>query len=98
MYARPKITNRELISFVLSLNLPVCRYIKNLHTYLLSFMKRTLPLVDVDTLMADATSEFETQWEDGKVAGWVDATVAKPAANGHGAAAGIWCASCKFQP
>lgn len=70
------------------------RYIKNLHTYLLSFSKRTQPLVDIDAQQRVAETDFETEWEAGSIAGWEEAKPKTQAANGEGG--GIWCAACKW--
>ncbi|KAF5358965.1 hypothetical protein D9758_004788 [Tetrapyrgos nigripes] len=68
-------------------------YIKNLHTYLLSFSNRTQPLVDIDTEQAEARLEFQKKWEAGELKDWEDAS-----ANGENGAsangAGIWCSAC----
>ncbi|KII94923.1 hypothetical protein PLICRDRAFT_47923 [Plicaturopsis crispa FD-325 SS-3] len=68
-------------------------YIKNLHTYLLSFTKRTLPLVDTDSRQRDAETEFNAKWEAGELKGWEDNTA--KIANGTGTAEGIWCSACQ---
>ncbi|KAF7288284.1 RNA splicing factor PRP9 [Mycena chlorophos] len=64
-------------------------YIKNLHTYLLSFAKRTMPLSDIDMLQQDETDEFDKQWEAKEIPGWEETA---PKAN---AESGIWCAACQ---
>ncbi|THV08334.1 hypothetical protein K435DRAFT_958918 [Dendrothele bispora CBS 962.96] len=69
-------------------------YIKNLHTYLLSFSKRTQPLVDIDTEQAEAQREFQKQWDAGELSDWEDDSaknVTGVSANGSG----IWCAACQ---
>ncbi|KAF5388078.1 hypothetical protein D9615_000582 [Tricholomella constricta] len=70
-------------------------YIQNLHTYLLSFAKRTQPLVDIRTQQQEAEVEFNKQWEAKEVVGWEES---KPQAqtNGNGSV-GIWCAPCQKQ-
>jgi splicing factor 3A subunit 3 len=72
------------------------RYIKNLHTYLLSFVKRMQPLVDVETRQREAEVAFNSQWEAGEIEGWEESNPAKALANGNGAV-GIWCSACESQ-
>lgn len=45
-------------------------YLKNLLDYLVSFYRRTQPLVDLDDVFQEASVNFEKQWKDGKIAGW----------------------------
>ncbi|KAJ6598839.1 hypothetical protein DFH09DRAFT_16394 [Mycena vulgaris] len=68
-------------------------YIKTLHAYLLSFAKRTMPLVDVDSQQREAAADFETKWEDGEIKGWEE-NVPKAPANGK-ESGGIWCSACQ---
>ncbi|KAJ7228452.1 hypothetical protein GGX14DRAFT_612933 [Mycena pura] len=68
-------------------------YINNLHTYLLSFAKRTMPLVDIDSQQSEATVDFETKWENGEIVGWEE-NVPKAQANGK-ESGGIWCSACQ---
>ncbi|OCH92146.1 RNA splicing factor PRP9 [Obba rivulosa] len=85
--------------------LPECRlgreyelYIRSLHTYLLSFMKRAQPLVDVESQQREAEAEFARRWDAGEIDGWEDIKRGKAAAaNGDakGSEAGIWCAACQ---
>lgn len=81
--------------FVVLYSLIFClsSYIKNLHTYLLSFAKRTQPLVDVQSQQEAADEEFNRKWEAEEIPGWEERTSKAPT-NGNGAA-GIWCAHCK---
>jgi splicing factor 3A subunit 3 len=68
-------------------------YIKTLHTYLLSFTKRTQPLTNVEDQQKVAEEGFNTSWEAGNLSGWEAAPPsAEEKANGG---AGIWCAACK---
>ena len=71
------------------------RYIKALHSYLLSFTKRAQPLVDVDTQQKETEAQFSVQWEAGEIEGWEETKV-KPAANGEGNGEGIWCSACEY--
>jgi splicing factor 3A subunit 3 len=61
-----------------------------LYNYLLSFSKRTQPLVDVDALQHQAEEEFDALWEAGNVEGWESA----PKSNAIGE--GIWCPACEY--
>lgn len=67
------------------------RYIKALHTYLLSFTKRAQPLVDIESQQHEAEAIFSKQWDDGLIEGWEDAV---PKTTGEGP--GIWCSACQF--
>ncbi|KDR83910.1 hypothetical protein GALMADRAFT_55418 [Galerina marginata CBS 339.88] len=69
-------------------------YIKNLHGYLLSFSKKTQPLVDVDSRQASASAEFDKTWEAREIPGWEDSSEFKAQANGTDNA-GIWCSACQ---
>ncbi|CAK5275474.1 unnamed protein product [Mycena citricolor] len=68
-------------------------YIKNLHTYLLSFSKRTMPLVDMESQQLDATKLFEEKWAAGEIRGWEE-NAPKATVNGQ-ETAGIWCPACQ---
>ncbi|EMD40919.1 hypothetical protein CERSUDRAFT_44990 [Gelatoporia subvermispora B] len=85
---------------------PECRlareyelYIRSLHTYLLSFMKRAQPLVDVESQQREAEAEFASRWDAGDVEGWEDTRRGKTAPNAsatsNGSEGGIWCAACQ---
>lgn len=65
-------------------------YLSGLYSYLLSFTKRTQPLVDVDAAQLQVEEEFNRLWEEGKIDGWTNS----PQANGSGAVEGIWCPAC----
>lgn len=69
---------------------PCLRYIKALHTYLLSFTKRAQPLVDTESQQREAEAIFNQQWDSGLIEGWEDAA---PKTTGEGP--GIWCSACK---
>lgn len=69
-------------------------YIKNLHSYLLSFVKKTRPLDDVESQQHQAATEFDSKWEAGDISGWEEQVDPKSKANGDGSA-GIWCAACQ---
>jgi hypothetical protein len=69
-------------------------YAQTLYTYLLSFFERALPLIDIRQKIKEATEDFETAWEAGRVPGW-DEGSGKPvvkAAQANGS--GIWCEYC----
>lgn len=68
------------------------RYIKALHTYLVSFSKRAQPLLDVETQQREAEEVFSRQWEAGEIEGWEEAYKTNPAGEGEG----IWCAACEY--
>ncbi|KAJ7068495.1 hypothetical protein C8F01DRAFT_1118332 [Mycena amicta] len=64
-------------------------YIKNLHTYLLSFAKRTMPLSDIESQQQEATEEFDKLLQAKEIPGWEENT---PKGNSE---EGIWCAACQ---
>ncbi|KAH9959239.1 RNA splicing factor PRP9 [Russula dissimulans] len=68
------------------------KYIHALHTYLTSFMRRTQPLVDVDSKQTNVMEEFEKKWEAGELEGWADAS---QKARVDGSGDGIWCTACQ---
>ncbi|GAV66208.1 DUF3449 domain-containing protein/SF3a60_bindingd domain-containing protein/Telomere_Sde2_2 domain-containing protein [Cephalotus follicularis] len=45
-------------------------YMESLLEYLIYFFQRTEPLQDLDRIFDKLVSEFEEQWENGKVQGW----------------------------
>ena len=67
------------------------RYIKALHSYLLSFIKRAQPLVDIESQQREAEAQFNQQWDAGLIEGWEDSASKQPAEN----ATGIWCSACE---
>ena len=67
------------------------RYIKALHSYLLSFIKRAQPLVDVETQQKDAEAIFSQQWDAGEIEGWGEKTVKTDLPSGDG----VWCSACE---
>ncbi|KAG8810434.1 hypothetical protein FRC17_002939 [Serendipita sp. 399] len=66
-------------------------YLTGLYSYLLSFSKRTQPLLDIDSLQRQAEDEFEALWGEGNVPGWE--VVVKTGMNEEG----IWCRACQRQ-
>ncbi|KAG6880182.1 hypothetical protein C0992_004634 [Termitomyces sp. T32_za158] len=70
-------------------------YIQNFHTYLLSFTKRTQPLVDVDIQQQEIETDFNKRWEAQEISEWEE-NRSQASTNGNGSA-GIWCAACQKQ-
>ncbi|KAF7775895.1 hypothetical protein Agabi119p4_4288 [Agaricus bisporus var. burnettii] len=65
-------------------------YIKDLYKYLLSFTKRTQPLMDVESQQNQLTLQFEQKWDAKELPEWDDVIENAPI-NGNG----IWCAACQ---
>ncbi|KAI5119507.1 hypothetical protein M0805_002443 [Coniferiporia weirii] len=70
-------------------------YITALHSYILSFSKKTQPLVDVATQQKLAELEFDSLWMDKKIPGWSDPEGTKANGAGNGEGEGIWCSTCQ---
>ncbi|KAF9464341.1 RNA splicing factor PRP9 [Collybia nuda] len=68
-------------------------YIKNLHAYLLSFAKRTQPLVDIQSQQEAVDEEFNKRWEAEEILGWEE-HISKTPTYGNGSL-GIWCTPCQ---
>lgn len=64
-------------------------YLQGLHTYLLSFTKRTQPLVDVDEQQVLADTEFTKLWNEGQLSGWEE-----PNTDAQNGTDGVWCSAC----
>jgi splicing factor 3A subunit 3 len=47
-------------------------YLNNVYSYLASFIKRSRPLFDLDSLEKNVHSLFEERYVQGKIAGWDD--------------------------
>lgn len=76
-----------------------CSYLRALRTYLISFTKRSQPLVDVESQQREAEEQFNKAWEESELAEeWQDSKQAKGAAGANGEGSGIWCAACKYFP
>ncbi|KAI0375800.1 RNA splicing factor PRP9 [Pilatotrama ljubarskyi] len=68
-------------------------YIRALHAYLISFMKRSQPLVDVESQQREAEEQFNKYWDSGETEEWEESQPKAPEnVNGE---AGIWCAACQ---
>ena len=69
-------------------------YIRNLHDYLLSFLKRTQPLVDIDSKHQEDEAEFQKKWEAGEFdADWEDQSSKRVPSQEAG---GVWCSACEL--
>jgi splicing factor 3A subunit 3 len=66
-----------------------------LHAYLLSVVKRTQPLFDVEAQQREAIAEFNSKWEGDEIEGWEEKSVVKIQANGD-ITGGIWCSACEW--
>lgn len=67
-------------------------YIAALHSYLVSFLKRTRPLEDVESSMTESELDFIKLWDEGKMEEWFDKKDGEPV---DGTTEGIWCAACQ---
>lgn len=67
-------------------------YIIALHAYVLSFTKKTQPLVDVASQQKQAEEQFDLLWSKGEIAGWADQENIEMVAKGEG----IWCSACEY--
>lgn len=70
------------------------RYITGLYTYLLSFTKRTQPLIDAEQQQQEAEAEFQKLWEQGQITGWGD-VIPNGSTNGS---EGVYCTACRSFP
>ncbi|THH12237.1 hypothetical protein EW145_g128 [Phellinidium pouzarii] len=70
-------------------------YITALYSYILSFSKKTQPLVDLSTQQKLAELEFDSLWTDGKIPGWSDPQSEDARASGNVEGKGIWCNACQ---
>lgn len=71
-------------------------YIKALHGYLASFLRRSQPLVDYESQRIEQEADFQKKWEAGEIDGWDDQIT--PKADSNGSQEGIWCSACKQHP
>ncbi|KAI4211852.1 MAG: hypothetical protein LQ351_005343 [Letrouitia transgressa] len=72
-------------------------YVRELDSYLESFLRRTCPLEDSDKYFASVDKDFETAWEAKEVPGWSDEnhTVGPTPPTTEGTGKGIWCPDCR---
>ena len=68
-------------------------YIKILHGYLTSFLRRSQPLVDYESQRTEQEVDFEKKWEAGEIDGWEDQVA--PKIDSSDKKDGIWCSACK---
>ncbi|CAA7259619.1 unnamed protein product [Cyclocybe aegerita] len=68
-------------------------YLKNLHGYLLSFTKKTQPIVDIDARQREVALDFERKWDAKEIPGWEDPSESKSQENGNNG--GLWCGACQ---
>lgn len=73
--------------------MPPLRYIGALHNYLSSFIRRTQPLLDIDSKQTAMVEEFDIKWDGGELEGWVDEGQKAPP---DGSGEGIWCTACEY--
>ena len=61
-------------------------------------MKRSQPLVDVESQQREAEEQFNKTWESGNMDEWQDSRYSQVASgeNGENGENGIWCSACKF--
>ncbi|KAI0321996.1 hypothetical protein OF83DRAFT_1050217 [Amylostereum chailletii] len=85
-YERQVLHSTYDISLTLSFS-----YIRSLHTYLLSFLRRTQPLVDIDSRQRDAETAFGNLWETGDIHEWLESSKTQEGNNTEG----IWCPACQ---
>lgn len=69
-------------------------YIIALYAYVLSFTKKTQPLVDVAGQQLVAETEFVKLWADDKIEGWSEASKGDVKQEQNGESSGIWCNAC----
>ncbi|KAF3933050.1 hypothetical protein ABW20_dc0107251 [Dactylellina cionopaga] len=63
-------------------------YLTSLAEYLESFLRKTQPLSNPDTIIRGFGDEFETAWKEGTVPGWeTNVSAERPA--------GVWCDACE---
>ena len=68
-------------------------YVQTLHSYLMSFFSRALPLLDLEAKMKEDEDSFASAWEADQVSGWAESST-KPKAAPIANARGIWCPYC----
>ncbi|KAG9317504.1 hypothetical protein JVU11DRAFT_1709 [Chiua virens] len=69
-------------------------YIRSLHDHLLSFLKRTQPLIDIDSKHREDEAEFLKKWDAGEFdADWEDQSNKRVPSSEE--AGSIWCSPCQ---
>jgi len=51
------------------------KYVKDLSDYLVAFLKKSQPLLDLEKFISDITAEFDRKWATGEFTGWGVVTV-----------------------
>ncbi|CAD6889671.1 unnamed protein product [Tilletia laevis] len=74
-------------------------YLHSLQSYLLAFLRKTQPLLDVDALERRIREEAEQAWEKGEARGWEDRGESlygkgKAKASAEASSEAIWCEAC----
>ncbi|KAE8228372.1 hypothetical protein CF326_g6700 [Tilletia indica] len=74
-------------------------YLQSLQSYLLTFLRKTQPLLDVDALERRIQEEIESAWEKGEARGWEDRGETlfgkgKAKASAEASSEAIWCEAC----
>ncbi|KAG8884070.1 hypothetical protein FRB97_005292 [Tulasnella sp. 331] len=85
-------TLHQELSSTIKLSKDYEAYVTALYAYLLSFTKRTQPLVDTNAQQREAETEFEKLWSQGQITGWGDTP---PPSDANGAEGGIYCTACQ---
>src|SRR4051812_34383296 len=68
-----------------------CRYLETMRSYFEDFFRRAKPLFNVTELRATARAKIDTEWRDGRVAGWEKAAGAEEELE-----SGLFCPACKY--
>ncbi|KIO17790.1 hypothetical protein M407DRAFT_227443 [Tulasnella calospora MUT 4182] len=66
-------------------------YVNGLYNYLVSFTKRTQPLVDIDSQQREAEKRFEQLWNEGQITGWGES----PINGATNSSEGVYCTACQ---
>ncbi|KAL8739357.1 MAG: hypothetical protein Q9190_007844, partial [Brigantiaea leucoxantha] len=72
-------------------------YIRQLSSYLESFLRRTRPLEDLNRIFTSFDQEFEEAWEAKEIPGWEaeSQSVGPEAPVTEGSGEGVWCPDCQ---
>ena len=68
-------------------------YVQTLHSYLISFFSRALPLLDLEAKMKEEEDSFASAWVADEVSGWAESST-KPKSAPIANVRGIWCPYC----